>query len=134
EITTLKSELFKTWESIKKDTETVTGKIVEGLKKAWNTVETNFNTHKNNVGVIAAGIATTLVSNINTGLTTVGRNVNKTIEAVQNNHLTFGRNVGTIAAETAKSFVKNLNEGFKTAANNCVTFANNVGQSYLQQF
>lgn len=129
EVINLQNELSKTWEGIRKDTETVTGRIMEGLKKAWGTVETNFNTHKNNVGIIATGIATTLVTNINSGLTTVGKNINKTIETVQNNLQTFGRNVATVAAETAKGFVSNLNEGFKTAASNFATFANSVGQN-----
>lgn len=129
EVINLQNELSKTWEGIRKDTETVTGRIMEGLKKAWDTVETNFNTHKNNVGIIATGIATTLVTNINSGLTTMGSNVNRTIETVQNNLQTFGRNVATVAAETAKGFVSNLNEGFKTTASNFATFANSVGQN-----
>jgi len=129
QLTALQREMSKVWENIRRDTEIATGRIMEGLKKAWNTVETNFNTHKNNVGVIATGIATTLVSNINTGLTTVGRNVNKTIETVQNNLQTFGRNVGAVIAETARTFAGNFSESFRVTARNFVTFANSVGSN-----
>lgn len=117
------------WEKVRVDTETITGKINTGLSTAWSTVETNFKTHKENVGKIAGEISTTLVKNINTGLSTMGANFNKTIETVQTNLQTFGKNVATSAAGIAKSFAGNLSEGFKTASQNFATFANGVGQN-----
>lgn len=117
------------WEKVRVDTETVTGKIQTGLSDAWSTVETNFKTHKENVGKIASEISTTLVKNINTGLSTMGTNFNKTIETVQTNLQTFGKNVATSAAGIAKGFAGNLSEGFKTASQNFATFANSVGRN-----
>ncbi len=117
------------WEKVRVDTETVTGKIQTGLSGAWSTVETNFKTHKENVGKIAGEISTTLVGNINQGLSTIGANFNKTIETVQTNLQTFGKNVATSAAGIAKSFAGNLSEGFKTASQNFATFANSVGRN-----
>lgn len=117
------------WEKVRTDTEIVTGKIQTGLSGAWSTIETNFNTHKENVGTIATGIATTLVANINTGLSTMGTNFNTAITTVQTNLQTFGKNVATSAAGIAKSFAGNLNEGFKTTASNFATFANSVGRN-----
>ena len=119
----------ESWEKVRTDTGTVTGKIQTGLSGAWSTVETNFKTHKENVGKIAGEISTALVGNINQGLSTMGANFNKTIETVQTNLQTFGKNVATSAAGIAKSFAGNLSEGFKTASQNFATFANGVGQN-----
>lgn len=121
------------WEKVRTETEKVTGKIQTGLSGAWSTVETNFKTHKENVGKIAGEISTALVGNINQGLSTIGANFNKTIETVQTNLQTFGKNVATSAAGIAKSFAGNLSEGFKTASQNFATFANSVGRN-LQTF
>ncbi|GFN35382.1 hypothetical protein [Tepidimicrobium xylanilyticum] len=121
------------WEKVRVDTETVTGKIQTGLSGAWSTVETNFKTHKENIGKIAGEISTTLVGNINQGLSTIGANFNKTIETVQTNLQTFGKNVATSAAETARTFTNNLSEGFKATVSNFATFANSVGRN-LQTF
>ncbi|GMG96859.1 phage tail tape measure protein [Tepidimicrobium xylanilyticum] len=121
------------WEKVRVDTETVTGKIQTGLSTAWSTVETNFKTHKENVGKIAGEISTALVGNINQGLSTIGANFNKTIETVQTNLQTFGKNVATSAAETARTFTNNLSEGFKATVSNFATFANSVGRN-LQTF
>ena len=96
-----------------------------GLSSAWNSIETNYNTHKENMGVIAAGISTVLVANINQGLSKLGINTNLTITTTQNNWQTWGRNLGGIAIETAKAFSANIASGFKTTASNTIAFANN---------
>jgi hypothetical protein len=129
QLTALQREMSKVWENIRRDTEIATGRIMEGFKRAWGTIESNFRTFRTNVGIIAAGVATTLISNINRGLTTVGKNVNTTIITVQNNLQTFGRNVGAVIAETARTFAGNFSESFRVTARNFVTFANSVGQN-----
>lgn len=96
-----------------------------GLTTAWNTIETNYNTHKENMGIIASGISTVLVANINQGLSKLGINTNLTITTTQNNWQTWGKNLGGIAIETAKSFSANIASGFKATASNTITFANN---------
>ena len=125
----LRQDQSELWGKIKTDTETVTGKIQTGLSTAWSTTETNFKTHKENMGTIATGIATVLVANINKGLSTIGKNFNTTITTVQDNLQTFGKNVATSAAGIAKSFAGNLSEGFKSASQNFAAFANSVGQN-----
>ena len=129
QLTALQREMSKVWENIRRDTEIATGRIMEGFKRAWGIIESNFRTFKTNVGIIATGVATTLIGNINRGLTTVGRNVNTTIITVQNNLQAFGRNVGSVIAETSRTFAGNLNEGFRVTARNFVTFANSVGNN-----
>ncbi len=104
------------------------GKIKEGLSTAWGTIETNYKKHKENVGTVAAGLATVLVANINRGLSTVGKNTNAVITTVQNNMQTWGRNIGSVAAETAKNFAGNIAEGYRVTSQNFVSFANSVGQ------
>jgi len=100
-----------------------------GLKVAWDTIEYNYNLHKVNLGNIATGISTTLVANINTGLTTIGRNINNTIITAQNNLQSFGSNIGSIAAETARAWANNIKEGLSTTHQNIVAFANGAGDA-----
>ncbi len=96
-----------------------------GLSAAWDTVESNYDKHKENMGVIATAVSTVLVANINQGLSKLGLNTNNTITINQNNWQTWGKNLGSIAIETAKSFSANMASGFRTTASNTITFANN---------
>ncbi len=96
-----------------------------GLSAAWDTVESNYDKHKENMGVIATAVSTVLVANINQGLSKLGLNTNNTITVNQNNWQTWGKNLGSIAIETAKSFSANMASGFRTTASNTITFANN---------
>ncbi len=125
----LRQKQAELWGNIREETEMETGRISTGLVTAWATNESNFNVHKENMGIIAAAISAVLVTNINQGLYTMGKNVNTTINTVQTNLETFGKNVGTIAAEIAESWAKNLNEGFDVTSQNFSTFANTVGEN-----
>jgi hypothetical protein len=114
---------------IEEETKSVSERIKEGLATSWSTIETNYNRHKENMGIIASAVSAVLVANINQGLSTMGTNVNNTISTVQGNLQTFGRNVGVMAAEIAKSFAANISEGFRVTAQNFVTFANSLGSN-----
>jgi len=106
---------------------------MESARAAVNTgletIRSNFETHKENVGLIAAAASAVLVANIKQGLSTTGTNVNNAISTIQNNLQMFGRNTGNIAAETAKAWANNLSEGYKAASQNFSTFANTTGQN-----
>jgi len=94
------------------------------FSEAFAIAESNFTTHKSNMGAIAFGVATVMLANINQGLSKIGINTNSTITTTQSNWQTWGQSLGAIAIETAKSFTSNLAEGFRVTAKNTVTFAN----------
>lgn len=110
---------------LEEETSKSSERIKNGLSTAWNTIETNYSKHKENMGVIAAAVSTVLLANTNQGLSKLGINTNNTITATQNNWQTWGKNLGGIAVGTAKSFAANVAEGFKVTATNTVNFANN---------
>lgn len=112
------------WETIRKNTENVTSRINTGLSLAWATAETNFETHKKNMNVLSAGLASIVVANVNEGLSKLGMNTNNTIFTLQNNWQTWGKNLGKIAGETSKAFSANMAEMFNTTVANTVNFAN----------
>ena len=62
-----------------------------GLSGAWSTIETNYNTHKENMGLIALGVSTVLLANINQGLSKLGINSTNTMTTTQNNWQTWGK-------------------------------------------
>lgn len=117
------------WEGIQLETFTTMEQIRTGLSTGWEAIEGNFETHKGNVGVIAAGIAATLIGNTNIGLTTTGLNTNNALERIQENMQTWGSNVGEIAIETASSFARNLSEGYQAASVNFSNFATTMGEN-----
>lgn len=112
---------------LEEETKKASERIEQGLISSWGAIENNYRKHKENMGLIATGISTVLVANLNQGLSKLGINTSSTIATVQNNLQTFGRNVGTMAIETAKSFAGNLAEGYRTASQNFSIFANTIG-------
>lgn len=125
----LRERQAELWSSIREDTEMEMGRISTGLVKAWETNESNFDIHKENMGVIAAAVSAALVSNINEGLSKLGINTNNTILTTQDNWQTWGSNLTAIVIETAKGFSSNMAEGFKTTATNTIEFANSSLQN-----
>ena len=103
--------------------------ITKGLKTGWETIESNYAKHKENIGILTSGIASVLVLNMNQGLSVFGANVNNALTAVQGGMQAFGKNVGSIAAGTATAFANNISEGFRVTSQNLVTFANSMGSN-----
>lgn len=103
------------------------GKKMElNFAKHWQTVQTNFNTHKANMSAIATATSTVLIANINKGLSTVGSNINKSVTTFQTNLQTFGKNAGAIASSTAQALSNNIKSGLETAHRNIISFANSA--------
>lgn len=126
---TLRSTMAINYQGVKGLTLNTLLEMQRNVSTVLAAIKTNFETYKQNVTTISAAIATTLIENINNGLSTMGENTVTAINAMQNNLQTFGSNIGTIAAETAKSFANNLSEGYQTASQNFSTFANTVGEN-----
>jgi len=95
------------------------------------TVESNLATHKNNVGIIAAGIAAVLSANIANGLLTTGNNTNNALTSIQDNFQKFGQNIGILSAASSIALAKNLGEGFVTSSKNFISFANELSRNMI---
>ncbi len=115
--------------NIETRTQGVGERIRDGLSGIWSTIETNYNTHKANVGVIATAVGTTMATNVQRGLSTMGRNVNNAITTVQNNLNTFGTGVSSVAAEIGRTLSYNISQGFNTVTTNFASFVNNMGRN-----
>lgn len=115
--------------NVERETRNWGSRVNEGLSTAWSTIERNYNTHKENVGVIATAVGTTMAVNVSRGLSTMGRNVNNAITTVQNNLNTFGVGVASVAAEIGRTLSYNISQGFNTVTTNFASFVNNMGRN-----
>ncbi|HHV42725.1 MAG TPA: hypothetical protein GXX72_07800 [Clostridiaceae bacterium] len=115
--------------NVERETRNWGSRVNEGLSTAWSTIERNYNTHKENVGVIATAVGTTMAVNVSRGLSTMGRNINNAITTVQNNLNTFGTGVSSVAAEIGRTLSYNISQGFNTVTTNFASFVNNMGRN-----
>ncbi len=104
---------------------------IQKYNEMSSVIETNLETHKINVGVIAQAIGAVFAANIGKGLTTSGLNVNTAVDTIQTNLQILGQNVGKITGEIARNMANNLGEGFNVASQNFSNFASTVGENLV---
>jgi hypothetical protein len=118
----LKTNVATQWQQMNERVKSETATMQQRLATTWGVIGANYQTHRQNMGVISAGIATVMAANAARGVTTSGRNQNAGLSAMQRSMLSFGRNIGIVAAGASMALARNLGSGLNAGIRNFNSF------------
>lgn len=118
----LKTNVATQWQQMNERVKSETTTMQQRLAATWGAIGANYQTHRQNMGVISAGIATVMAANAARGVMTSGRNQNAGLSSMQRSMLAFGRNVGVMAAGASTALARNLGSGLNAGIRNFNSF------------
>ncbi|MSS42471.1 hypothetical protein FYJ27_01795 [Anaerosalibacter bizertensis] len=118
----LKTNVTTQWQQMNERVKSETATMKQRIATTWGAIEANYKTHRQNMGVISAGIATVMAANAARGVMTSGRNQNAGLSSMQRSMLAFGRNVGVMAAGASMALARNLGSGLNAGIRNFNSF------------
>lgn len=118
----LKTATATQWQQMNERVKSETTRMQQQLVTTWSVIGANYQTHRQNMGVISAGIATVMAANAARGVTASRRNQNTGLSSMQRSMLSFGRNVGIMAAGASTALARNLGSGLNAGVRNFNSF------------
>ena len=118
----LKTNVATQWQQMNERVKSETTTMQQRLAATWGAIGANYQIHRQNMGVISAGIAAVMIANTSRGVLTSGRNQNAGLSAMQRSMLSFGRNIGIVAAGASMALARNLGSGLNAGVRNFNSF------------